>query len=118
MILIKYIPNKFVDLKYEYEVSSDKLVDAIYKFTLYYPEFAKPIMGKKIAVFVNGRGITHKECENWLLKRGDIVEITHTIEDATMVIAIVVYMMVAALIGYLFYKMGAYFLDQFEWGDP
>jgi hypothetical protein len=113
MALIKYIPNKFVDLKYEHEIDSNELVDALYKFTLYYPEHAKPIMGKKSAVFVNGRGLNHEECATCLLKEGDIVEITHTIEDPIALIIGVLIM--AGMVGYLFYKMGAWFLDQFEW---
>jgi hypothetical protein len=113
MALIKYIPNKFVDLKYEHEIDSNELVDALYKFTLYYPEHAKPIMGKKSAVFVNGRGLNHEECATCLLKEGDIVEITHTIEDPIALIIGVLIM--AGMAGYLFYKIGAWFLDQFEW---
>jgi predicted phage tail protein len=113
MVLIKYIPNKYVDIKYEHEVRPSKLVDAIYKFTLHYPEFAKPIMGKKSAVFVNGRGLNHEEFAVCLLKKGDIVEITHSIEDPIALIIGVT--MMASMIGYLFYALGGWFLDLFDW---
>ncbi len=118
MALIRYIPNKFVDTRYEYNVPADTLVWAVYKFTLKYPEFSNPILYKKSAIFVNGKNITQEECVDYNLKDNDVVEITHSIEGPPgLAVAIFFYVAIAAMVGFLFYKMGAYLYSKLpDWG--
>jgi predicted phage tail protein len=114
MPLIRYIPNKFANVNYEYKAKPEKLAEAIYKFTLQYPEFTKPIMNKKTAIFVNGKNLNHDEAVACVLKDGDIVEITHSIEGHIAVI--ILYIAIAAMIAYLFYRMAAYLMESFDVG--
>jgi hypothetical protein len=97
MALVRYIPNKFVDIKYEQEVAPNKLGDILYNFALHYPEFYKPIMYKKSSLFVNGKNFTSEECVDYFVKKDDIIEITHTIEG---VIPLIIGVIAAAVVTY------------------
>jgi len=80
MAKIIYIPNKFAEERYEHTTKEKSLLGAVESFVAEYKEHKKAICGKKSTVFLNGERLHRDDWASCILKKKDIVEITHTVE--------------------------------------
>jgi len=80
MALIRYIPNRFVDKKYEFETKQTNLNTALHEIAANNSHVTKPLLGNRILVSVNNSLIKFDEWKNYSLEQNDVVEVTHSIE--------------------------------------
>lgn len=84
MAKILYIPNKFIDKSYEHDTEASTVADALGTFIREYPQFQKPMRGKKVLTSINGELLHRENWDTTTLESTDVVEITHSIEGGDL----------------------------------